>query len=110
MNRCIATPRSPKLQDSKADSLRAESDSTKISGRFHTGWPLNRPCGAMGTGQVGGKEAFPIWPPCDAHAFKTDLHTSAARIAKAAGRGHSASPAADRRPDKYNSRYSTFRW
>src|SRR4051794_4505026 len=38
MNRRIATPKALKLLDSRADPLRAESDNTKISGRFHTGW------------------------------------------------------------------------
>src|SRR6266853_1853348 len=45
MNRCI--PRllkPPKLQDSIEAAPRVESDSTKISGRFHTSWPPKGHC------------------------------------------------------------------
>jgi hypothetical protein len=38
-------PQSPKLQDSKATSVNAESVSdTSISRSFHTGWPQCGPC------------------------------------------------------------------
>src|SRR4051812_28534622 len=42
MNRCIANPQALKPRDSKADLLRAESDNTKTSGRFHTAWVVSR--------------------------------------------------------------------
>jgi hypothetical protein len=43
-------PQALKLRDSKADLLRAESDSTKISGRCHTAWTRSCPRGARPPG------------------------------------------------------------